>query len=327
MWKSPILRMFLFITLVIYLYIMLQSPFRWDHKDQTESLQKQHVHITHLWSPFRVGNCVTPFCPYDQAQSVALASMKRAQANSQHANLLVKLAAVTMPDELDIVPEGFETLEPFNRSTATQYPNMTIKGKHRKIPFWQDILQSLLAQGHNPALRSDLIVYTNSDIILHEDFYLKIHQIYIEKGRDCFAINRQTIPKENTETKKPYTAKDLDAINNLPTQFRKNHPGFDCFVFTWEAAKTLDLGDVYLGYPPIGSVVLTEMIRYAKDKHQQTANTSKPFPFQLFASNETRATFHLGEDRAWLGQEQKAFFDLNKENGKAVRARYANVLA
>ena len=212
------------------------------------------VDIVHLYNPFRVSSCIEPFCPYDQAQSIAIASMQRAQAKATrdtNYSLSVVLAAVTFPDEMEIIPPGFVHLSPLNRSVATEYPNMTIGGIPRRLPFWQDILKSLLTNEQH--LRSRTIIYTNSDIILHENFYLIVHQ-KLQEGIKAFTINRQTVTTKgkNDTTHQLYTNKDLDDIFNLPNQELKDHPGTDCFIFPWKMALKFDLDKIFLGYPPFG---------------------------------------------------------------------------
>ena len=67
----------------------------------------------------------------------------------------------------------------------------------------------------------------------------------------------------------------------------QRHPGSDCFVAHASIWQSVYLGDVFLGHPPIGSLILlafTQMIGI--NKHG------------IIKSNKD-GTFHFGDDRLW----------------------------
>jgi hypothetical protein len=274
------------------------------------------VDMVHLYNPFRVSNCLESFCPYDQAQSIAIASMKRSQANAQGKNssLSIILAAVTFSDELDIIPRGFVQLDPLTRSTASKYSNMTVGGVRKRLPFWQDILQSLLNQ---QAFRARTIIYTNSDIILHENFYSIVHE-KLQQGNKAFTINRQTVPtkEKNVTTHQLFTAKDLDDIFSISDKGLKDHPGTDCFIFPWEMALKFDLGDIFLGYPPFGVSLASSLLHYTvKNNFNNRTNYTSYTGYRRFGTRETKSTYHLGNDLDWrANEENKAYIALNQQN-------------
>jgi hypothetical protein len=281
----------------------------------------QIVDIVHLYNPFRVLNCVEPFCPYDQAQSVAIASMERAQAKALKGNssLSTILAAVTFPDELDIIPNGFVQLDPLTRSTVTEYPNMTVGGVPKRLPFWQDILQSLLNQ---QAFRAHTIIYTNSDIILHENFYSIVHE-KLQQGNTAFTINRQTIlaKDKNVSTHRLYTANDLDEIFNISKEGLEDHPGTDCFVFPWDMALKFDLDKIFVGYPPFGLALASSLMHYTAVQNYNNRTKSTSYTgYRRFETSETKSTFHLGNDLSWREKDEhnKAYTDLNRRNAEKM---------
>merc|ERR1712241_477842 len=131
-------------------------------------------------------------------------------------------------------------------------------------------------------LNYDYVVYTNADIILHEDFYNIVSE-QIAKGYDAFTINRQSVfdtkmnlrekvpvSKRNqrkkvqgTKNSKPlnsYTASDLDEIFALPAE---DHPGHDCFVVKKDVFEQMDLGDIYISTAVFAFTLLVEIMHYA----------------------------------------------------------------
>jgi hypothetical protein len=101
----------------------------------------------------------------------------------------------------------------------------------------------------------------------------------IEKGFDAFCINRRDLPKEY--------AGQLLSVQNIEGVFEvpgTSHQGIDCFVFKRDIIPHMNLGNVFVGYPPIGLLLMTQM-----------KNLSQNF---TWFKNE-KVTFHLGSDLAW----------------------------
>src|SRR3546814_16616181 len=63
----------------------------------------------------------------------------------------------------------------------------------------------------------------------------------------AFAINRVEIPGH-------FTLHSMEDMYKTVMLYKQQHPGFDCFVIPreWLPAIAAKVGDVYLGYPPIG---------------------------------------------------------------------------
>ena len=53
------------------------------NNDEEVTAEGARANIVHLFSPYRIANCDEGFCPYDQAQSVAIASMQQAAQSKQ----------------------------------------------------------------------------------------------------------------------------------------------------------------------------------------------------------------------------------------------------
>ena len=151
------------------------------------------------------------------------------------------------------------------------------------------------------------------------DNFYDIVATAIDGGYDAFTINRQTVPK-NRPTRaggQPYTALDLDDIYQLTNG--KTHPGSDCFVFSRSAFEKIQMGEMFLGYPPTGMCsalflcilnfrnihcplghILTRFLSILLSANVLLVQAeSLAEKYTMFASNELHATYHLGDDRKW----------------------------
>ena len=96
--------------------------------------------------------------------------MHRAKAKAAKKKIKVELAAVVIGGEENVLPRGFLQLPSLTRSTRKVYPHLyDHKRQQKRLRFIQDIPQCLVKV--NSPLVADYMVYTNSDNILHEDFY------------------------------------------------------------------------------------------------------------------------------------------------------------
>ena len=250
------------------------------NNDEEVTAEGARANIVHLFSPYRIANCDEGFCPYDQAQSVAIASMQQAANHATMAS--VTLAATAFAEEADIViPEDFLRLDPLLRSTRSEFPEFK---SDKKLPFIADIFENL--KMHRDFSTFDYVIYTNSDIILHERFY-DIVALVIQHGHDAFTINRQTV----SETGKDgllFSAADLARIFALEGD---EHPGSDCFVIKREIFEQIKLGDLYLGFPAFANFILFQLEALAEN-------------YRVFESHELKATYHLGDDQSWREEDE-----------------------
>jgi hypothetical protein len=173
---------------------------------------------------------------------------------------------VTIPPEFrwapDIEKYGWEYFEELN-----QLP------RKKPLPRIKDIIEGL-----DSVSDADYFIYTNLDIGLNPDFYLAVHAL-INSGYDAFCINRRTLPTH-------YEGILLDE-RSAELVFRvggEEHGGIDCFIFRKSSVPLLKLGNVFIGFPPIGQVLKTQI----------EANAS-----HFTWVKDRSLTFHLGDDRVW----------------------------
>lgn len=138
----------------------------------------------------------------------------------------------------------------------------------RKLPLLADILAPLKTAS------ADYVVFTNVDIGLQPYFYDFVSRA-VDAGDTCFTVNRRDIALT------PDRVQDLPAIWS---QVGQAHPGHDCFVFPRALADSLDLDDVVVGMPWVGTVLLANLMCLLPATHVR---------------EDLHATFHLGSDKAW----------------------------
>jgi len=261
--------------------------------DFTESTDATALRFVHLTSLYSVEDCDKQFCPYGQDQSVAVASMQRAKTASK-VTASVVLATSVFADDHKAVPDGFLRLPDLERSTMMEYPSLV---PQKNLPLVDDIFSNLrsAAASQDELVESfDYVIYTNADIIIRDDFY-DVISIAIQQGYDAFTINRQTIAKgihadgvdgegDGGQIFKPFTADDLDMIYKSTGDI---HPGSDCFVMKRSIFDKIEMGNVFLGYPPFGKLLLAQIEHLAER-------------YTTFASDELKITFHLGNDKKWF---------------------------
>lgn len=206
------------------------------------------------------------------AQPLTMKSMVVAQKIAK--NMIdVELVAVKHKTEKVSIPSEFKwsiDLDTYAWEHIEALKNLSFR---RPLPRLNDIILSLYNFSD-----AEYFIYTNLDIGLCPDFYLRVSDL-IEKGYDAFCINRRDMPKE-------YEGVLLDE-SKLELIFVIEgimHPGIDCFVFKREIVPSLSLGNVYIGYPPVGQVLKT-----------QIELNSKYFIW----IKDKRLTFHIGSDQPW----------------------------
>lgn len=247
------------------------------------------LNLLHVVSPFKVDDCSWQFCPFDQAQSVTIGSMIRARNKVEKGS--VTLAAAVFEDELPHLPlPGFQVLPAIIRSTMTLYPDLPSRPS---FPFIQDILDRALT--HDAT--ADYLIYTNSDIILHEDFYNIVQSLIAEHDYDYFTINRRLVSTTRSDGELR-TVADLDEI--FTSDFQE-HPGSDCFVIKRELAMKINMGDVFIGAPFFANTLNLKALYHSRNPG-------------IFKSGELRATFHLGDDRRWLNRRMSLYSFQNAMN-------------
>jgi hypothetical protein len=238
------------------------------------------IKIAHIINPFKCAEDNPSYLYY--AQPITFRSMQVSQSEAKKEDIGVDLYAINYPEDDEIIPDYFIKLPHLTRSTASEYSNIT----NKKLPFVKDILESLYRSSD-----ADYFIFTNVDIGVQKNFYSKVHQIIKNNGFNSFTINRRDdIDKFNNG--KRLTENDLDLIY---AQKGKKHPGIDCFVFNRELVKKINVGNLFVGVPPWGTVMFNELKKQNK----------------FFEYTNEFLTFHLGKDKSW-----KKMTEIGKQNKK-----------
>ncbi len=230
------------------------------------------IKIAHVVNPVHV----EPTSDLFIAQPITFESMRIAQQQAAE-NIAVELLAVGYEEDEAVMPAGFKILPPLTRSVI----DVGTFQQQRKLPLLKDILDCLYANS-----AADFCIYTNVDIGLQPDFYLKVVE-FIDQGLDTFVINRRTIPDNYTQS---------DELPLMWAEFGEPHRGWDCFVFKRDLYPNFVLGDVCIGATRVGLALLANLVAYGRS-------------FKEF--KEEHLTFHIGDERQWLNP---AFADYDAHN-------------
>lgn len=208
------------------------------------------------------------------AQPLTLASMVQARSMAD-GMVNVDLLALRSPIDFVKLPDEFIDLPLLKRSCLDIYPNLAQNEDARPLPILADILNILADQCQD----HDLCIYTNVDIGLQPYFYLDILARFREYSLDAFCINKRIKPKVAWGI--TLTKEQLPIIQSL-----EGSPGggTDCFVFHPSLLDKINVGKVFLGYPPIGRVLRLQL-------------ESKAKRFEWY--KDLNLTFHLGDDKIW----------------------------
>ncbi len=187
----------------------------------------------------------------------------------------IDLVAVKHEAEMVNIPEEFNWAPDISKYAWEYIESLRTIESKKPLPRMIDIIMSLYSFSD-----ADYFIYTNLDIGLYPSFYLRVKEL-IDLGFDAFCINRRDLPKTLRGT-----VLDEKAIDLIFSTEGKGiaHPGIDCFVFKREIVPHLQLGNVYVGFPPVGQVLKTQIQRNAEN----------------FTWIKGKAwTFHLGLDSPW----------------------------
>jgi hypothetical protein len=210
-----------------------------------------------------------------EIQHITLDSIRRALDLTRE-DVEVRVHAARLPDD-PLPADWLVDAKHLDRSVLDVSDVTTA----RRLPLLGDILDAADRD-------ADLVVFSNIDIAVQPLFYEALAELH-RRGHDAFTINRRTL---HLPTRQP-------GLAGLSTMLGHAHPGTDCFVFEASMLEDLDLGEVCVGVPPVGRVLLYNLMLRAE-------------AFREFA--DLHATFHLGDDRAWNGDE---FLDLEVHNRRA----------
>ncbi len=229
--------------------------------------------VAHIVNPFVADMSSDLFV----AQPITFQSMLQAKARAKD-RIKVDLLSAQFNEDLSIVPEGFQTTKSLERSVLA----LGFFEKPIKLPLLTDILHRLYTESD-----AEFLIYTNVDIGLYPDFYLRVDE-FINLGYDAFIINRRRIPSKFT------SPSELDLIYK---EHSKKHPGFDCFVFHRSIFPKLKLEGICIGVPFIEISFSQNLFALSKN-------------FKLF--EEEHQTFHLGME-VFKKRAPKEYFEYNKK--------------
>ncbi|MBL4709587.1 MAG: hypothetical protein JKY48_14230 [Flavobacteriales bacterium] len=229
--------------------------------------------IAHIVNPFIAASS----SDLSWAQPITFESMRRARRKARD-YVDVKLYSAQFKEDRSIVPESFLKTNDLERSVLDLE---TFKTK-LKLPIIGDILNRLYQESE-----AEYLIYTNIDIGLYPDFYLKVNQ-FIDRGYDAFIINRRRLTDELNR---------VDELEKIYGEKGRSHPGFDCFVFHRDLFPHFQLADICIGVPFIGITLSQNLFAVAKN-------------FQLF--EEEKLSFHLGEE-IFAKRAPKEYFKYNQK--------------
>jgi hypothetical protein len=197
--------------------------------------------IAHIVNPFKASEASDLFV----AQPITFESMLRAKSNAKEV-VNVELWTACFEEDKSVAPSSFNNTPFLTRSVLDTFSFQ----KEMKLPLIGDILERLYASS-----QADYFIYTNVDIGLYPDFYVRVNAL-INEGYDACIINRRRLPEIYDSTE------DLDRIYK---DYGKSHPGFDCFVFSRKMFPKFQLSDVCIGVPFIGITLAQNVFCFANE--------------------------------------------------------------
>ncbi len=228
--------------------------------------------VAHIINPFKAGKSSDLFIAQPLTfQSILLAKEK---ANSF---INVELLSAQFEEDKDFIPSQFRQTINLNQSVLDKHKF----NKHIKFPLLIDILERLYNES-----KAEYLIYTNVDIGLYPDFYLKVND-FINEGYDAFIINRRRLSSKY---------KEPSQLNELFKDSGKSHPGFDCFVFHRSLFPKLKLQGICIGVPFIEISFSQNLFALSKK-------------FHLF--DKEFITFHIGME-IYKKRAPKEYFNYNK---------------
>lgn len=221
------------------------------------------------------------------AQPVTFETM-RAARDFAKGKVAVQLLTTQYAEDRSLVPDDFIMTPDLERSVLDVAPFQ----RSRKLPLIGDIVNRL----YEASPDADYLVFTNNDIALMPYFYVAVDAL-IDSGYDALVINRCVVTANY---------RHLAEIPLMYAATGRIHEGHDCFVFRRDAFPQFRLGDVCVGIPYIGRVMVWNLFcfgsRYGEFK-------------------DMHLTFHLGDPpMKWQGGGQEDYVAYNKSAaGRVMR--------
>lgn len=216
-------------------------------------------------------------------QTTALKSIDAAVSHTRHEVLIQFLCH---PDSAtQVVMRG--SVEPALPNLRSALADLLEPSATPTLPYLADLFQAI-----NP--RAELVILTNPDIGVEEDFYQQVYRLHMQgfSGSIC----RRTLPRGPEE---------YETLHSIYGESGFPHSGHDCFFFPPSVVPRLLLGEVFLGAPPVGQLLLLN-ISLTSDRAQ------------IF--EDFRATWHFGDQREWASSARSPLAELNNQMAKEVLA-------
>lgn len=228
--------------------------------------------VAHIINPFKASFDSDLY----RVQPISFESILRAKTKADSI-MNVELLSAQFEEDAEFVPLNFKKTTHLSRSVLDVHP---FNSKH-KLPFIADILERLYHESD-----AEYLIYTNVDIGLYEDFYLKVNQ-FINSGLDAFIINRRRLPNKYSE---------VNQLHEIYADKGKPHPGFDCFVFHRNLYPKLLLQGICIGVPFFEISFSQNLFAFGRN-------------FKLF--EHEYLTFHIGEE-IFKKRMPSEYYDYNK---------------
>lgn len=226
---------------------------------------------------------VGPSAPAElvEAQDTTLRSIERA-LRCVDSDIEVDVRAVRFPDE-PVDCDWITDCPMLDRSVL----DMGEFDVQRRLPLLSDVLAGL-----GDSSEYDVAVFTNVDISVQPMFYELIAEI-ADEGHDAFSITRRTVQPRFRGS----------SLARLSATGGTVHPGHDCFVMTSEIVDRLEPCAVSLGVRWVARPLLWQLQLHAAN-------------FRNFG--DLHATFHVGDDRAWVNPKLRDYEEYNEAEVKLL---------
>ncbi len=229
-----------------------------------------------------IAHIINPFIAHQSsdlyiAQPITFQSILNAKKKAQEI-VSVELLSAQFEEDSSFIPNDFKQTKHLTQSVLDIHSFQ----KKIKLPLLLDILDRLYHESE-----ADYLIYSNVDIGLYPDFYLRVNE-FINEGYDAFIINRRRLSDK------------YNSISDLETIYKdkgNSHPGFDCFVFHRSLFLKLKLDGICIGVPFIEISFSQNLFALSKN-------------FKLF--DKEILTFHIGEE-IFKKRAPKEYFKYNQK--------------
>ena len=236
------------------------------------------AHIVNLFQPPLDSDLVL-------AQEVTIRSMERAKEFAQ-GSVQADLLSSQTDNDRKLVPNSFKATQNLTRSVLD---NGRFE-KQLELPILKDILDRLYNESE-----AEYLVFTNVDIGLQPDFYLKVKQ-FIDEGHDAFMINRRRIPAKFNSA---------DELDEMYKERGLNHPGFDCFVFHRSLYPKFSLSEVCIGVPFIGITLSQNLFCFARNpKVYADEHLTFHIGLEIFKKRAPREFWKYNQQHFWKAMKE-----------------------